>query len=91
MSVRAITFDDVLLQPGHSEVMPSEVSVKTRLTRTLSLNLPIMSAAMDTVTEAKMAIAMAIEGGVGVLHKNLPPEILAKEIRKVKRYNNFNN
>ena len=82
----AFTFDDVLLQPGHSEVMPSEVSVKTRLTRNLSLNLPIMSAAMDTVTEARLAIAMAQLGGIGVIHRNLEPHEQAAEVRRVKKY-----
>jgi IMP dehydrogenase len=82
----ALTFDDVLLQPGHSEVMPSEVTLRSRLTRTLSLNLPIISAAMDTVTEAQMAIAMAQLGGIGVIHRNLTPEEQAGEIRKVKKF-----
>ena len=84
-----LTFDDVLLVPSYSECLPSTVSLNTKLTRNIKLRTPIIASPMDTVTEAKMAIAMAIEGGVGVLHKNLPPEILAKEIRKVKRYNNF--
>ena len=70
----ALTFDDVLLAPGHSEVMPSGVDVGTRLTRTISLNLPIISAAMDTVTEARLAIAMAQAGGIGVIHRNLEPD-----------------
>jgi IMP dehydrogenase len=84
-----LTFDDVLLLPTYSECLPNTVSLNTKLTRNIKLRTPVISSPMDTVTEAKMAIAMAIEGGVGVLHKNLPPEILAKEIRKVKRYNNF--
>ena len=82
----ALTFDDVLLLPGHSLVMPSGVSIKTRLTKTISLNLPIMSSAMDTVTEARLAIAMAQAGGIGVIHRNLEPEQQAEEVRRVKRY-----
>ena len=70
----ALTFDDVLLRPGHSEVMPSGVIIKTRLTRSIELNLPIMSSAMDTVTEARLAIAMAQAGGIGVIHRNLEPD-----------------
>jgi len=81
-----ITFDDVLLVPRRSSVLPDEVDVSTRLTRRLRLNIPIMSAAMDTVTEARMAIAMAAEGGVGVIHRYLSPEEQAEEVRKVKRY-----
>ncbi|MGF1544996.1 MAG: IMP dehydrogenase [Parvularculaceae bacterium] len=87
MEIReALTFDDVLLEPGASEVMPSEVSTRARLTREISLNAPIMSAAMDTVTEAEMAIAMAQNGGVGVLHRNLSIEEQAECVRRVKRY-----
>ncbi|MBM3563833.1 MAG: IMP dehydrogenase [Alphaproteobacteria bacterium] len=82
----ALTFDDVLLRPGHSRVMPSGVDVTTRLTREISLNLPIVSAAMDTVTEARLAIAMAQAGGIGVIHQNLSPAAQAAEVRKVKRY-----
>jgi len=81
-----ITFDDVLLVPRRSAVLPNEVEVGTRLTRNISLNIPILSAAMDTVTESKMAIAMAVEGGVGVIHRYLSPEDQAEEVRKVKRY-----
>ena len=84
--VEALTFDDVLLQPGHSEIMPSGVDVSTRLTRSIRLNLPIMSAAMDTVTEARLAIAMAQAGGMGVIHRNLEPEEQAEEVRRVKRF-----
>ena len=82
----ALTFDDVLLRPGHSRVMPSAVDVSTRLTRDIRLNLPIISAAMDTVTEARLAIAMAQAGGIGVIHQNLSPSDQAAEVRKVKRY-----
>ncbi|MGO9744333.1 MAG: IMP dehydrogenase [Roseiarcus sp.] len=81
-----LAFDDVLLRPGHSTVMPGEVSIATRLTRAISLNLPIISSAMDTVTEARLAIAMAQAGGIGVIHRNLTPEAQAEEVRKVKRY-----
>ncbi|HYA79638.1 MAG TPA: IMP dehydrogenase [Methylocystis sp.] len=82
----ALTFDDVLLRPGHSEVAPSAVDVSTRLTREIALHLPIMSAAMDTVTEARLAIAMAQAGGIGVIHQNFSPADQAAEVRKVKRY-----
>jgi IMP dehydrogenase len=71
--IEGLTFDDVLLRPGRSEVMPGDVNVTTRLTRSVSLNLPIIASAMDTVTEARMAIAMAQNGGLGVIHRNLEP------------------
>ncbi|MGI5918858.1 MAG: IMP dehydrogenase [Christensenellales bacterium] len=80
-----LTFDDVLLVPQESSVVPSEVSVKTRLTKNISLNIPILSAAMDTVTEARMAIALAREGGVGIIHKNMSIEEQASNVDKVKR------
>ena len=83
---KALTFDDVLLLPAHSRVLPRDVSLKTRLTRKLHLNLPLVSAAMDTVTEARLAIAMAQEGGIGIIHKNLPPRAQAAEVAKVKRF-----
>jgi len=83
---RALTFDDVLLLPAHSRVLPREVSLKTRLTRTLELNMPLVSAAMDTVTEAPLAIALAQEGGIGILHKNMTIEAQAHEVSKVKRF-----
>jgi IMP dehydrogenase len=83
---KALTFDDVLLLPAHSRVLPREVSLKTRLTRKLHLNLPLVSAAMDTVTEARLAIAMAQEGGIGIIHKNLTPQAQAAEVAKVKRF-----
>ena len=79
------TYDDVLLIPNYSEILPREVSITSRFTRNINLNVPIISAAMDTVTEAAMAIAMAREGGIGVLHKNMTIEEQAKQIRKVKR------
>lgn len=82
----ALTFDDVLLVPGHSEVLPKEVSLKTRFSRNIELNIPLVSAAMDTVTEARLAIAMAQEGGIGIVHKNLTIEEQAREVRKVKKY-----
>jgi IMP dehydrogenase len=80
-----LTYDDVLLIPAYSEVLPREVSIKTKFTRNISLNVPIVSAAMDTVTESAMAIAIAREGGIGVLHKNMTVSQQAKEVRKVKR------
>jgi IMP dehydrogenase len=82
----ALTFDDVLLRPGHSEVMPTEVDIRTRLTRGIELNLPILSAAMDTVTESRLAIAMAQAGGIGVVHRNLDPAKQAEEVARVKRF-----
>jgi IMP dehydrogenase len=81
----ALTFDDVLLVPQKSEVLPSEADIRSRLTRTIQLNVPIVSAAMDTVTEAPLAIAMAQEGGMGFIHRNLPIEAQAAEVDKVKR------
>jgi IMP dehydrogenase len=82
----ALTFDDVLLKPGHSTVMPAEVDIRAQLTRSITLNLPIISSAMDTVTEARLAIAMAQAGGIGVIHRNLDPEVQSEEVRKVKRF-----
>lgn len=82
----ALTFDDVLLIPGYSEVLPKDVSLKTRLTKGIELNIPVVSAAMDTVTEARLAIAMAQEGGIGIIHKNFTPEQQAEEVRRVKKY-----
>ena len=78
-----LTFDDVLLEPGPSEVMPSEVDIRTQLTKSISLNLPIIASAMDTVTEARMAIAMAQAGGLGVIHRNLEAEDQAAQVRLV--------
>jgi IMP dehydrogenase len=87
MEIRdAITFDDVLLEPGASEVTPTDVDIRTRLTRSISLNIPLISAAMDTVTEARLAIAMAQAGGLGVIHRNLSIEDQAEDVRRVKRF-----
>ena len=82
----ALTFDDVLLEPAYSEVLPRDVSLRTRLTKEIDLQLPIVSAAMDTVTEARLAIALAQEGGIGVIHKNMTGEAQAREVRRVKKY-----
>ncbi|MEJ2761020.1 MAG: IMP dehydrogenase [Gammaproteobacteria bacterium] len=82
----ALTFDDILLVPSYSGVLPREVSLETQLTRSIRLNMPIMSAAMDTVTEARLAIAMAQEGGIGIIHKNMSPEEQARQVRQVKKF-----
>ena len=82
----ALTFDDVLLVPGASEVQPTDVDTATKLTREISLNIPIVSAAMDTVTESDMAIAMAQNGGLGVIHRNMEIEDQANQVRQVKRF-----
>ncbi len=82
----ALTFDDVLLRPGLSEVMPNQVDIRSRVTKTISINLPILSSAMDTVTEARLAIAMAQAGGMGVIHRNLTPEEQADNVRAVKKF-----
>ena len=82
----ALTFDDVLLVPGHSTVLPHTANLKTRLTRGVSLNIPLISAAMDTVSEARLAIALAQEGGIGFIHKNMTPEQQAEHVRTVKKY-----
>jgi len=84
-SPEALTFDDVLVVPAFSEILPSEVSVKARLTREITLNVPVLSAAMDTVSEARLAIALAREGGIGIIHRNMSPEQQAAEVDKVKR------
>lgn len=83
---KAYTFDDVLLVPAHSTVLPRDVKLQTKLTREITLNLPLLSAAMDTVTEARLAISMAQEGGIGIIHKNMPPEMQARAVSKVKRH-----
>lgn len=82
----ALTFDDVLLQPGASAILPKDVDLKTKLTRDITLNIPLLSAAMDTVTEARLAIALAQEGGLGIIHKNMPIEMQADHVRKVKKF-----
>ncbi|TVR09798.1 MAG: IMP dehydrogenase [Salinarimonadaceae bacterium] len=84
--VEGLTFDDVLLRPGHSEVLPGDVDIRTRLTNRLSLNMPIAASAMDTVTEGRMAIAMAQNGGIGVIHRNLEPPEQVNQVRLVKKY-----
>src|SRR5205814_305420 len=81
-----LTFDDVLMKPGASSVLPAEVSTRTRLTRDIELSIPIISAAMDTVSEAKLAIAMAQAGGLAVIHKNFDPAAQADQVRQVKRF-----
>ena len=82
----ALTFDDVLLLPAHSTVLPKQVDLKTRLTRSIALNIPLLSSAMDTVTESRLAIALASDGGIGIVHKNMSIEKQANEVRKVKKY-----
>ena len=84
--LEALTFDDVLLQPGHSEVMPGQTNISTRIAQDIELNLPILSAAMDTVTQSRLAIAMAQAGGIGVIHRNLTPVEQAEEVRQVKKF-----
>jgi len=86
LSEQALTFDDVLLVPGHSTILPKDVSLKTQITQNISLNLPLVSAAMDTVTESSLAIALAEQGGLGVIHKNMSPELQAEHVSKVKRF-----
>src|SRR3954466_7371761 len=80
-----LTFDDVLLEPAHSEVLPTEVDTRTCLTRQIGLNIPIVSAAMDTVTESHLAIALAQQGGIGIIHRNMPIDRQAEEVDRVKR------
>src|SRR3989440_5306506 len=88
IAYQGITFDDVLLEPAYSEVLPRDVDVRTQLTRNIRLNLPIVSSPMDTVTESDMAIALAQEGGIGIIHKNLPIPEHTREVDKVKRSEN---
>ncbi|HEB98610.1 MAG TPA: CBS domain-containing protein, partial [Thiotrichales bacterium] len=83
---QALTFDDVLLLPAHSDILPRDVDLRTRLTREITMNIPLLSAAMDTVTEGRLAIALAQEGGVGIIHKNMTVEQQAAEVVKVKKY-----
>ena len=82
----ALTFDDVLLVPAYSEVLPREVSLSSQLTREIRVNLPVVSAAMDTVTEARLAITIAQEGGIGIVHKNMSIENQAREVDRVKKF-----
>ncbi|KRT60283.1 IMP dehydrogenase / GMP reductase domain-containing protein, partial [endosymbiont of Ridgeia piscesae] len=82
----ALTFDDVLLVPAHSTVLPNDVDLRTKLTRDINLNIPLVSAAMDTVTESRFAIALALEGGIGIVHKNMTPEEQAQQVANVKKY-----
>src|SRR5512142_1675783 len=81
----SLTFDDVLIVPGYTEVLPNETDVCIQLTPQIHLNIPVLSAAMDTVTEARLAIALAREGGMGIIHRNMPPDVQAAEVEKVKR------
>src|ERR1044071_3961826 len=81
----SLTFDDVLIVPSYTEVLPNETDIRVQLTTQIRLNIPILSAAMDTVTEARLAIALAREGGMGIIHRNMPPEVQAAEVEKVKR------
>ena len=81
----ALTFDDVLIVPGYSEVLPDQTEVRANITKEIELNIPLLSAAMDTVTEARLAIALAREGGLGIIHRNMSPEAQAMEVEKVKR------
>jgi IMP dehydrogenase len=86
ISQKALTFDDVLLLPAHSSVLPRDVSLRTQLTRNITLNIPLLSAAMDTVTEARLSIALAQEGGIGIIHKNMSAKAQAQQVAKVKRF-----
>jgi IMP dehydrogenase len=82
---QAITFDDVLIEPRYSEIVPADVDVSTRLTKRIAINIPFLSSPMDTVTESQMAIGLAKVGGLGIIHKNMPAELQAEEVYKVKR------
>src|SRR5947209_11699859 len=88
IAYQGITFDDVLLEPAYSDVVPREVDIRTQLTRNISLNLPVVSSPMDTVTESDLAIALAQEGGIGIIHKNMPIADQTREVDKVKRSEN---
>ena len=86
LAEEALTFDDVLLQPAYSDVLPRDVSLATQLTRDIALNIPVISAAMDTVTEGRLAISLAQEGGIGIVHKNMTPEQQSQHVRAVKKF-----
>src|SRR5437762_8162019 len=88
IAYQGITFDDVLLEPAYSEVVPKDVDVRTQLTRSIRVNIPVVSSPMDTVTESDLAIALAQEGGIGIVHKNMPVERQAGQVEKVKRSEN---
>src|SRR5215510_11592840 len=88
IAYQGITFDDVLLEPGYSDVVPRDVDVRTQLTRSIRLNVPIVSSPMDTVTESDLAIALAQEGGIGIIHKNMTVADQTREVEKVKRSEN---
>src|SRR5918992_2435930 len=88
IAYQGITFDDVLLEPAYSEVVPRDVDVRTQLTRNIRIDIPIVSSPMDTVTESELAIALAQEGGIGIIHKNMPIPRQAREVDKVKRSEN---
>src|SRR5438445_12634133 len=88
IACQGITFDDVLLEPAYSDVLPGDVDVRTQLTRNISVNIPIVSSPMDTVTESELAIALAEEGGVGIIHKNMSVALQTREVDKVKRSEN---
>src|SRR5438477_2732675 len=88
IACQGITFDDVLMEPAYSDVIPAEVDVRTQLTRNIPLNVPIVSSPMDTVTESELAIALAQEGGIGIIHRNMPVAQHAREVDKVKRSEN---
>src|SRR5215212_3005802 len=88
IAYQGITFDDVLLEPAYSEVVPRDADVRTQLTRNITLNMPILSSPMDTVTESELAIALAQEGGIGIIHKNLTVAAQTREVDKVKRSEN---
>ena len=88
VKMEGVTFDDVLLRPAYSEVLPNQVNLTTTFSRNITLNVPLISAAMDTVTESQMAIAIAREGGIGVIHKNMPIEEQARQVHAVKRAEN---
>src|SRR5205085_4391730 len=88
IAYQGITFDDVLLEPGYSDVLPKDVDVRTQLTRNIRLNIPVVSSPMDTVTESELAIALAQEGGIGVIHKNMSIPQQTREVDKVKRSEN---